>query len=51
VSPTYVTVLPCTPNVVVVNGVNYYSCSGAWYNQSYVNGSVSYVTVTPPPGY
>ncbi|WP_041810916.1 hypothetical protein [Azospirillum baldaniorum] len=49
--PNYVTVLPCTPTVVPYGGVSYYGCSGTWYNRSYVNGSVTYVTVTPPPGY
>jgi len=50
-SPTYVAALPCTPSVVTVNGANYYRCDGTWYNRSYVNGSVSYLVVTPPPGY
>ena len=51
VSPTYVTVLPCSPAVVATGGVSYYGCGGTWYNQAYVNGSVTYVTVTAPPGY
>jgi hypothetical protein len=51
VSPTYVTVLPCSPTVVATGGTSYYGCSGTWYNQAYVNGSVTYVTVTAPPGY
>ena len=37
--------------VVSAGGTSYYGCGGAWYNQAYVNGSVTYVTVTPPPGY
>jgi hypothetical protein len=49
--PTYVTVLPCSPNVVAMGGVSYYGCGGSWYNQAYVNGSVTYVTVSAPPGY
>ena len=51
VSPTYVTVLPCSPTVVATGGVSYYGCGGSWYNQAYVNGSVTYVTVSAPPGY
>ncbi|MGF7209781.1 hypothetical protein GGE65_004384 [Skermanella aerolata] len=50
-SPTYVTVLPCSPTVVATGGVSYYGCGGTWYNQAYVNGSVTYVTVGAPPGY
>jgi hypothetical protein len=50
-NPTYVTVLPCSPNVVATGGVSYYGCGGSWYNQAYVNGSVTYVTVSAPPGY
>jgi hypothetical protein len=50
-SPTYVTVLPCSPTVVATGGVSYYGCGGTWYNQAYVNGSVTYVTVNPPLGY
>ncbi|WP_158282577.1 hypothetical protein [Azospirillum sp. TSH58] len=49
--PNYVTVLPCTPTVVPYSGVSYYGCGGTWYNRSYVDGNVTYVTVTPPPGY
>lgn len=50
-APTYVTVLPCTPVVVVATGVSYYRCDTLWYNRSYVNGNVAYVVVTAPPGY
>ncbi|WP_449232470.1 hypothetical protein [Azospirillum doebereinerae] len=50
-APTYVTVLPCSPTLVTAESVSYYGCSGTWYNRSYVNGAVSYVTVSPPPGY
>jgi len=50
-TPNYVTVLPCTPNVVVAGGVNYYGCGGTWYNRSYVGDNVTYVTVNAPPGY
>jgi len=51
VAPTYVTVLPCSPTVVATGGASYYRCGGSWYNQAYVNGSVTYVNVGPPPGY
>ena len=51
VNNTYVTVLPCSPAVVTVSGTSYYRCDSTWYNRSYVNGTVSYVTVAPPPGY
>ncbi|MCW2243116.1 hypothetical protein [Azospirillum canadense] len=50
-SPTYVTVLPCAPTVVEAGSVSYYGCSGTWYNRTYVNGTASYITVAPPPGY
>jgi len=43
--------LTCTPTVVIVNGVAFHSCNGAWYNRRYVGGSVTYVVVTTPPGY
>jgi len=51
VNNTYVTVLPCSPAVVTVSGTSYYRCDNTWYNRSYVNGAVSYVTVAAPPGY
>ncbi len=51
VTVTYVTVLPCTPTVVVSNSVSYYGCSGAWYHRNYIDGTVRYVVVKAPPGY
>lgn len=50
-SPTYVTALPCSATVVTAADVSYYGCGGTWYNRTYVNGGVSYITVPPPPGY
>ena len=47
----YYNTLPCTPATVVSGGVTYYQCGATWYNQAYSGGSVTYVTVTPPPGY
>lgn len=43
--------LTCTPTVVIVNGVSYYSCNSVWYSRRYVSGSVTYVVVTAPSGY
>jgi len=48
---TYVTVLPCTATVVIVNGVSYYQCGASWYSRGYVGGSVTYIVASPPPGY
>jgi hypothetical protein len=50
-TPTPVTVLPCAPTVVTVNGTSYYQCGATWYSRSYVSGTLSYVTVAPPSGY
>jgi hypothetical protein len=43
--------LTCTPTTVVVNGVTYYSCGGAWYTRGYQEGSVTYIVVNAPLGY
>ncbi|MGH8678618.1 MAG: hypothetical protein ACREUQ_09750, partial [Burkholderiales bacterium] len=48
---TPVVVLPCSANVITVNGVTYYSCGTTYYTQSYSGGSVVYVPSPPPPGY
>jgi hypothetical protein len=50
-TPSYVATLPCSPVVVQSGGATYYGCSGYWYNRTYVDGSVTYITVNPPPGY
>jgi hypothetical protein len=50
-STTYVTVLPCTASVVVVQGVSYYNCASTWYQRGYAGSQVTYITVGPPPGY
>ena len=41
--------LDCT--TVVVNGVSYSQCGSTWYQPSYSGGDVTYVVVSPPPGY
>jgi hypothetical protein len=46
--PTYVTVLPCTTSVVIVNGTSYYNCSGTWYSRGYSGGSVVYIVTDAP---
>jgi hypothetical protein len=51
VTVTYVTVLPCTPTVVVSSSVSYYGCSGTWYHRNYIDGTVRYVVVSAPPGW
>ena len=48
---TYVTTLPCSYSTIVINGTTYYRCGATWYSRGYVNGSVTYVVVSPPPGY
>lgn len=47
---TYITVLPCTPTVIVAGGNTYYQCGNAWYGRTYVNSEVVYVVVPPPSG-
>jgi hypothetical protein len=47
----YLTVLPCTPTVVIVSGTSYYQCGATWYNRSYIDGDLTYVVVGTPPGY
>ena len=43
--------LSCNRTTVFVNGVTYSSCGGNWYSRAYNGGSVTYVIVSPPPGY
>jgi len=40
--------LPPNCQTVVVNGVSYSQCGGAWYQPQYVGTTVQYVVVTPP---
>ena len=40
--------LPPACSVVLVNGIAYQSCGGAWYQPQYVGTSVQYVVVTAP---
>ena len=48
---TTVTTLPCTGNVVIVNGASYYQCGTTWYNRGYQGGTVVYMVSGPPPGF
>ncbi len=48
---TYITTLPCTSTVVVVNGVSYYNCSSTWYKRGYSGSNVTYIVVAAPPGH
>lgn len=43
--------LSCRSTVVIVNGINYHSCGGSYYERVYQGGTVVYVVVAPPPGY
>lgn len=48
---TYVAVLPCSYTTVFINGATYYRCGSTWYSRGYVNNNVTYVVVSPPPGF
>jgi len=41
----------CTMTSVLVNDQEYYRCGPSWYVKGFANGEVTYVVVTPPPGY
>jgi hypothetical protein len=41
----------CSPTEVVVNQITYLKCGTKWYNRVMQGGSVSYVVVSPPPGF
>jgi len=41
----------CTMTSVVVNDQSYYRCGPTWYVKGMANGEVTYVVVTPPPGF
>ena len=43
--------LTCTPTIVAVRSVTYYSCAGSWYRRYYQKGAVTYVVVNAPVGY
>jgi hypothetical protein len=43
--------MSCNPTIVVVGGVTYNQCGGAWYQRAYRGGSVTYVVVNAPAGY
>lgn len=40
--------LPPACSAVVVNGLTYQNCGGAWYQPQYAGSSVTYVVVNPP---
>ena len=40
--------LPPACSVVIVNGLTYQQCGGAWYQPQYAGSSVTYVVVNPP---
>jgi len=40
--------LPPACSAVVVNGITYQSCGGAWYQPQYSGSQVTYIVVNPP---
>ena len=40
--------LPPSCSTVVVNGLAYQSCGGAWYQPQYAGSQVTYIVVNPP---
>lgn len=40
--------LPPSCSAVVVNGMTYQQCGGAWYQPQYAGSSVQYVVINPP---
>jgi len=40
--------LPPQCSAVVVNGVTYQNCGGAWYQPQYAGSQVTYIVVNPP---
>ena len=40
--------LPPACSAVVVNGVTYKNCGGAWYQPQYAGSQVTYIVVNPP---
>lgn len=45
---TIVHSLPPACSVVVVNGITYQNCGGAWYQPQYAGTQITYVVVNPP---
>jgi len=45
---TYVTTLPCSPEILTVDGVEYYRCDSDWYRRSYSGSQVVYIVVQSP---
>ena len=48
---TYVTTPPCDPRETTINGVTYFICGNQWYQRSYAGSQVTFIPVSPPPGY
>ena len=40
--------LPPQCSAVVINGITYQNCGGAWYQPMYAGTQITYVVVTPP---
>ena len=40
--------LPPACSAVIVNGVTYQNCGGAWYQPQYAGSQVTYIVVNPP---
>jgi len=47
IGSTYST-LPCTPTVSMFGGLTYYQCGQTYYQQTYIDNSVTYVVSEPP---
>ncbi len=45
---TRVTTLPPSCTVLIVNGITYQQCAGAYYQPQFVNGSTTYIVVNAP---
>jgi hypothetical protein len=46
--PQYVEVLPSDATTVVIDGTEYYTAGGVYYQASEVDGRTVYMIVTPP---
>lgn len=40
--------LPPACSTIIVNGIAYQQCGGAWYQPQYVGSTVQYVVISPP---